>query len=172
MKKILFLLLLAFLFYKPAIAQSIGSVGDTDSPYSTKGWDSPIDSTQYYQLPIYRLLSNPGGWINWSQRKIDSLFNALIVYTDAMQQSIFNDTLFTSENSSGIDAFTTTLSRDTVLVPGLDSMDVIIVTPRYDSTSTALAVKVESGQFIVIRSNTTISGQSYNWIWRKKYQWH
>lgn len=145
--------------------------GDTDSPYSTNGWDEPIEFTDHYYLPIYRLLSNPGGHINWSQRKIDSLLFALVVYTDSQQIFIRNDTLFHANNSSGIDTFTTTLSRDTVTVAGLDSMDVVIVTARYDSTGTVLAVKVETGRFIVIRSSTAISGQSYNWIWRKRYQW-
>lgn len=72
---------------------TFAQVGDTDSPFATNGWDAPEDSTTYYNLPIYRLLSNPGGWINISQRMVDSLFNALIVYTDTTELYIQNDTL-------------------------------------------------------------------------------
>lgn len=82
---------------------TFAQVGDTDSPFATNGWDAPEDSTTYYNLPIYRLLSNPGGWINISQRMVDSLFNALIVYTDTSELYIQNDTLRLHPSISGAD---------------------------------------------------------------------
>lgn len=67
--------------------------GETDSPFSTEGWDKPADSSAYYDLFYYQLMSNPGGWINRNTRKIDSLFNELIVFTDSTQLVIEDDTL-------------------------------------------------------------------------------
>jgi hypothetical protein len=88
MRKILILLLI--LLSSSLFAQT---VGETDSPYDIDGWDSPEDSTAYYNLAIFRLLSNPGGWINRNTRAIDSLLNELIIYTDTNSLYIENDTL-------------------------------------------------------------------------------
>lgn len=103
------------------------TVGETDSPYDIDGWDSPIDSTTYYKLKIFELLTNPGGWINRNTRAIDSLFNELIVYTDTSQLVIRNDTLYFADDwvqailDSALDVtFSTsglvTLSGDTIYV--------------------------------------------------------
>jgi len=146
------------------------TIGDTDSPYSTNGWDLPIDSTQYYKLPIYRLLSNPGGWINWSQRGVDSLLNALIVYTDSLQLYIKDDTLRFADEFAGSDTFTVALSRDTVLLSGADSLDVFLITAREDSSVAIFTVQAKTDTIIVIRSNISISGQKYNWVWIRRYQ--
>jgi len=82
---LILLLLSSFLFSQ--------TVGETDTPYDIDGWDSPEDSTAYYNLAIFRLLSNPGGWINRNTRAIDSLLNELIIYTDTNYLYIENDTL-------------------------------------------------------------------------------
>ena len=89
MKKLLLLFSVLFILF----SYNVFAQGETDSPYDIDGWDLPEDSTDNYQLWIYRLLSNPGGWINWNTRKIDSLLNALVVYTDTTQLIIENDTL-------------------------------------------------------------------------------
>ena len=71
---------------------SAQTIGSTTTPYDTLGWDEPAELTEHYGLYIYQLLSNPGGRININTAKIDSLLNALIVYTrDPLY--IENDTL-------------------------------------------------------------------------------
>lgn len=88
MKQILFIFIMLFLSVSLLYGQ-----GKTDSPFDISGWDKPVDSSDYYSLYYYQLLSNPGGWINRNTRKIDSLFNELVVYTDSTQLVIEDDTL-------------------------------------------------------------------------------
>ena len=90
---LLFVLALFLAFTVMFTDKAFGQIGSTDTPFSTDGWEDPVDSTQYYKLFIYRLLSNPGGWINWQTQKIDSLLEALTVYTDTLELYIENDTL-------------------------------------------------------------------------------
>ncbi len=87
MKKIL--LILTFVS-SIAFSQNIGS---TETPYDTQGWDQPVDSTTYYKFFIAELLSNPGGYKNLNWKMVDSLLNALVVFTDTTQLVIQDDTL-------------------------------------------------------------------------------
>jgi hypothetical protein len=166
MKKLLFVfVLLSASLY----AQS--KVGTTFTPYDTTGWNPPQDSTLHYKLPIYRLLSNPGGWINISQVKIDSLLNALIVYTDTKQLVIQNDTLVISDSASGQHAFTTTATSDSIAVVGLDSLDIVVVSPcgTVYNVNDLLYVHEHTGYFKVWRNAGGTSGLIYNWIWIRKH---
>jgi hypothetical protein len=77
------------------------------NPYQTSGWDVPWGFTGadtsiipswsshygYYGLGIMEINSNPGGWLNYNYWKIDSLLQALVVYTDTSQIIVENDTL-------------------------------------------------------------------------------
>ena len=149
------------------------TVGDLSSPYSISGWDSPVEYTTHYQLPIYQLLSNPGGWINKSQAKVDSLLNALVVYTDSLQMSIRNDTLIFSNYMSGHGVIEANKNWDTVSVSGLDSNDVIVVTEREEGIAThtkAMGVVVKDNEFYVSIPSTESYDIKYNWIWIRKYQ--
>lgn len=163
MKNLIFLIFLIFL-----VSNVVKGQGDVSSPYSTSGWDSPIDYTVHYHLPVYQLLSNPGGWININQRKIDSLLNALVVYTDTNQLTIVNDTLVFSSHSKGIGTFSGTAVVDTIPIPGLTVNDVVVVSVR-DAIPTAndnLGVFVEAGRAIIKRNASGTSDLKYNWIWK------
>lgn len=98
---------------------SLYAQGSTTTPYDTLGWDAPADTTSYYGLYIYRLLSNPGGYINLNTKKIDSLLNKLVVYVNPSALQISNDTLSLSDSlySSLVDtANTNGLINDTASV--------------------------------------------------------
>ena len=165
MKKILLMLLIAVSF---AYGQKKGS---TATPYSVDGWDSPADSTEYYNLAIFQLLSNPGGWVNRNTKAIDSLFNALIVYTDTSQMIVEDEQLRFSNYMSGHGQFDGDVQYDTVSVIGVDSLDVITVTAR-EAILTAndlLSIKVEDNKIIIQRPASGTSGLKYNWVWIRKY---
>jgi len=149
------------------------SIGSTVTPYDTAGWDMPQEYTNFYGFPIYRLLSNPGGWINRSQTEMDSLFNALIVYTDSLQLYIVNDTLRIADELSGHSSFTGTEVVDTIRIIGIDSLDVVVASPRETgyNVNDILFIKVIVDTVLVKRNATGgTSGLKYNWIWIKKYQ--
>lgn len=167
MKKYLLLLVFVPLILYP---QQRIKVGDLSSPYATTGWDTLYGRTQYFNLPIYQLLSNPGGWININQRMVDSLLYKLIVYTDTTQMIIQDDTLVFSNDLSGIDEFTGTATTDTLLISGIDAGDVFIVTIR-DAVATAndiLSVFIEPNKVIIKRPSGGTSGLKYNWLWIKR----
>ena len=146
--------------------------GSTLTPYSTDGWDNPIEYSTYYHLPIYRLLSNPGGWININTRKIDSLFHATIVFTDSTQLQIRNDTLIHSTFMSGQNSFVGTAQTDTVFISEIDSFDVFTVTPRENipNANDVISVKVLNGKAVLQRLANGTADLKYNWIWIRKYQ--
>lgn len=161
--------IVAFIFIITAVGYS---QGDVTSPYSTTGWDAPYGYTTHYGLPIYTLLSNPGGWINKSQKAVDSLLYALVVYTDQKQLYIRSDTLVISDSLSFQGAFTGTAQYDTTVVPGADSLDVVCATAR-EAVLTAndlLSVYVKQDTVIVARPASGTSGLKYNAIWIRKYQ--
>lgn len=101
--------------------------GQSYNPYTTDGWDAPYaftgdadsgatptwsGSLGYYGLGIMTINSNPGGWLNYNYWKIDSLLQALVVYTDTTQIIVRNDTLMLSESAAarldtGFAGFTT-----------------------------------------------------------------
>jgi hypothetical protein len=167
MKKVLIIILLLFC----VSVQAQRKVGSLASIFSTSGWDVPNSYTPYYTLPYYTLLSNPGGWINISQRMIDSLFNKLIVKIDSLQFKIQNDSLRYSTYSSGQNAFDTTAETDTISITGLDSSDIFIVTIReaVPGANDLLGVKLISSKAIIQRPASGTSGLKYNWIWRRVY---
>lgn len=72
------------------------------TPYGKRGWDLPEFQTDYYKFDIFKLLSNPGGRSNINMRRIDSLFNALIVFTKPGQLRIEQDIL-TGKQTLAID---------------------------------------------------------------------
>lgn len=163
MKKLLFILIL--------LTELIYGQGTTVTPYDTTGWSAPWGYTQYYRFYIFTLLTNPGGRGNLNTRKIDSLFNKLIVFTDTTQLSINNDTLKISDYATGHGVFDTTAQTDTVTVTGIDSSDVVVVTVREQApgANDLLGVKVIAGKFIVMRPSSGTSGLKYNWYWIRKY---
>ena len=164
MKKILFILLIAVSF-------TYGQNRSTATPYSISGWDDPADSTQFYKLAIFQLLSNPGGWINRNTRAIDSLLNALIVFIDTSQMALEDDTLKFSNYMSGQGQFNDDAQYDTVNVIGIDSLDVVVVSAR-ETVLTAndlLSVKLIDDKIIIQRPASGTSGLKYNWIWIRKY---
>jgi hypothetical protein len=169
MKSLIFILLICLSTLSFAQVRKTGSLA---SPYSISGWDAPIDSTTYYKLKIFQLLTNPGGWINRNTREIDSLFNALVVFVDSLQMTIKDDTLKFSPYMSGQNAFSTTAETDTVNINGIDSLDIVTVSPR-EATPTAndiLGVTVLTNKIVVSRPAAGTSGLKYNWIWIRKYQ--
>jgi len=95
-----------FLFLLLFVATSYGQY----NPYNISGWDAPYTFTGqplakppwslsygYYNLGIFTIGSNPGGWLNRNFWAIDSLMQSLVVYTDTTQFKIVNDTLQFSE---------------------------------------------------------------------------
>lgn len=68
--------------------------------------------------------------------------------------------------SVGVDAFTTTATTDTVVVPGLTTDDVIFVQPfgtSLDAQDTQFQVSVLAGRFAVTRPASGASGLVYAW---------
>lgn len=167
-KLIPLVLVLVVLFMARLYGQNIGS---TETPYDTEGWDLPEEYTEHYQLPVYRLLSNPGGWINLSQRWVDSLFHALIVYTKDNHFLIVNDTLQFSSSMSGIDEFDGTATACTVTVPDLEPTDPVVVSPIASdySVNDNLRIEIREGDFIVRRNTDGTSNLKFSWIWIRKY---
>ena len=165
-------LYLGFIFAMCILFNTMQAQGDVSTPYSIEGWDNPIEFTTHYQLPVYRLLSNPGGWINRSQTKVDSLFNALIVLTDSTQLQIRNDVLIHSTYMSGQAQFEPNAVWDTVQVAGLDSMDIVIVTTREGANNEAKAfiVTAVTDSFYVGVPSGSVAGVKYNWMYIRKYQ--
>jgi hypothetical protein len=147
-------------------------VGSVATPYSTTGWDLPADSTTYYNLFVSTLMTNPGGYLNLNWVKIDSLLNELIVLTDLKQLWIVNDSLRFSDSLSWHGQFSTTSQYDTTVVPGADSLDVVVVSVRENipSANDLLSVKVITDTVIVQRPASGTSGLKYNCIWIRKYQ--
>jgi len=155
MRKFLLLFSILIIFSTGVFAQ----VGDTDSPFSTSGWEEPVDSTNYYKLFIYRLLSNPGGWINWQTQKIDSLLNALVVYTDTTEMYIENDTLRLSPYAMG------ELQHDTASVIVVGTGDHFYTVVLFDVsvaqnvtyTDSTIIIEKAGNYFIAVSSSFTHS---------------
>jgi len=164
MKKILFIIVLFTGLMFPQ--------GLTRSLFDTTGWSLPGGYSQYYNLYYYTLLSNPGGRINLNTKKLDSLLHALIVFTDTKQLYIRNDTLVISDTASGIHAFTSTDSVDSVAIAGFDSLDVLVASPMKAAynVNDILFIEKRTGYFKVWRNSGGSSGLKYNWIWIRKYQ--
>jgi hypothetical protein len=163
------ILVLLLLFNDDAHPQQIGS---TDTPYSTDGWAEPAFETDYYGLYIYTLLTNPGGWINLNTKKIDSLLNALVVFTDEEQLLIKNDTLTFSNSLSGYAAFDGTDASVTVSKTGVRaSTDVIILTPVGDTfnANDLLKVSLTDNEFTVTRNGGGTSDLGFFYIWIRRY---
>ncbi len=164
MKRIIFVLLLISTF---TFGQKIG---DVSSPYSIAGWDTVYGYTPYYLLPIYRLLSNPGGWININQRMIDSLFNKLIVLVDSLEFEIINDSLRNARLSWGKSAFSTTDQSVEVTRQGMKATDLVIVQPEGTTITSNDVLSVVPGvnKFTVYRPASGTSGLTFSWRWIRK----
>ena len=162
--------LIIILFF--AASTFLQAQGSTTTPYDTLGWDPPTAFTTWYSLRIFELLSNPGGGYNRNMRDIDSLLYELVVYTDSKNLWIENDTLKFSDSTSGMSAFTLQEQYDTVLVPGLDSLDVVVVSPRESvpGANDILGAKCLPDTLICQRPASGTSGLKWNWIWIRKYQ--
>ncbi len=145
-------------------------IGDVSTPYATVGWDSLYGYTIYYRLPVYRLLSNPGGWININQRMVDSLFNELIVLTDSLEYIIRNDTLISTPRAMGRASFVTTGTSIDVTVDSMKSTDYVQVTAlgATITSNDVLSVVVGTNKFTVYRPAAGTSGLSFMWEWRRK----
>ena len=76
MKKILFLFVITILLASTNYAQK----GSTATDTSTTGWSMPSTYTPHFSFPVYKLLSNPGGWIN----KTNYLIDAALYSTDSL----------------------------------------------------------------------------------------
>lgn len=161
-----------FLIIFFAATASLFAQGSTDTPYDTLGWDPPAEYTTWYTLRIFELLSNPGGGYNRNMRDIDSLLYELVVYTDSKQLWIENDTLKISDSTAGMSAFTGQEQYDTVLVPGLDSLDVVVLTARESvpGANDDLSAKCLPDTLIAQRAASGTSGLKWNWVWVRKYQ--
>jgi hypothetical protein len=147
------------------------TVGDLSTPYSTSGWDAPAEYTSHYQLPVYTLLSNPGGWINKSQVKVDSLLNALIVLTDSLQFQIRNDVLIHSKYGSGIDSIEIGQEFKVHPLTGIDDKDILLVTQR-DAVGAfikPLSVAIDDNQFTVTMEGTSTEKVYFSWQWIRRY---
>lgn len=162
------ILIIVIIFINSLLAQRIG---DITSPYSTSGWDTPYGYTTYFGLPLYRLLSNPGGWINISQRMSDSLFNALIVLTDTDELEIVNDTLYVSTDSWGRSAYSGTNTSKVVSVAGMKTSDAVIIQIEGSTITTddISAVTVGTDEFTVTRIGAGTSDLPFIWKWIKRH---
>jgi len=166
------IILAVILFLSFAFVMQAQNIGSTETPYDTTGWDEPAEYTEHYNLPIYQLLSNPGGWINRSQSKVDSLLNALIVLTDYYQQVIRNDTLVFSDSLSGKGQFSGQDTSVTItMFDTFDSLDVVIAFPEsHGADANLLSVYPTDGSFDVRRAPGGTADLKFNWIWIRKYQ--
>jgi hypothetical protein len=164
MKKIL-----AIILFLSCMAYA--QIGSTETPYDTEGWSEPAEYTPFYELAVYQLLSNPGGWINLNLVKIDSLLNALIVFTNYHQMYIRNDTLMFSDSLSGKGAFSGTDTSVTINMPDVfDSTDIVVVTSEgHGVDASILSVYPRDGEFDVRRAEGGFSGEKFNWIWIRKW---
>lgn len=169
-KKLIVLIFISFMY--------LHGQGSTSTPYDTTGWSIPQAYTTHYSLPVYRLLSNPGGWINLSQVKTDSLLYALVVFTDTCQMAIISDTLRLSPYISGQHYFAGTAQYDTIKLSTdtvhiyMDSLDVVVASVRetIPTVNDILSVKVLNNKFVVQRPASGTTNLKYNWIWIRKYQ--
>jgi hypothetical protein len=141
--------------------------------FSVFAQDAPSGYTSYYSFRKWAENANPGSdSLNANWDEIDQVLYDLIVYTDTSQMFIRNDSLLFADEASGQDAFVTTAEFDTVLVPGVDSLDVIVVSAReaVPAPEDILGVYLKADTLIVGRTAAGTSGLKYNWIWIRKYQ--
>lgn len=135
--------------------------------------DAPSGYTVHYSFRKWAENANPSSdSLNQNWVDIDQVLYDLIVYTDINQLAIVNDTLRYANDMSGQGAFVGTATSAVVSVTGIDSFDVVIVTPR-EATPGAndlLGVTVTNNQFTVNRPATGTSDLKFNWVWIRKYQ--
>lgn len=134
-------------------------------------FDPPSDYTTHYRLRMWNQGDNPSDdSLNQNVIDLDSLINELIVYLDPLQMTIGDDTLKFVNSFSGLAAFTTTDSLDTLVITGIDSLDVFLVNARESAPEGQIWGEVSDDTVFVNRSDTTVSGLKYNYIWVRKYQ--
>ena len=134
-------------------------------------FDDPSGYTTYYSLRMWDQGDNPSAdSLNQNWIDTDSLFNDLVVYTDPLQMSIGDDTLKFVSAFGGLAAFTATDSLDTLVITGIDSLDVFLISARESGPLGQLWAEVNDDTVFVSRSDSTVSGLKYNYIWVRRYQ--
>lgn len=134
-------------------------------------FDDPSDYTTWYGLRMWDQGDNPSSdSLNANWVDTDSLVHELIVYLDPVQMTVGDDTLKFVDSFSGLAAFTTTDSLDTLVITGIDSLDVFIILPRESDSKGRLWGEITDDTVFVNRSDTTVSGLKYNYAWVRKYQ--
>jgi hypothetical protein len=63
---------LLFLFFLVLFTNVYAQKGSTLTDTTTTGWALPSAFTPHFKIPIYKLLSNPGGWINKTNYIVDN----------------------------------------------------------------------------------------------------
>jgi len=102
----------------------------------------------------------------------DTLSAKYIYYVDTLQLMLTSDKkLILSPYMNGHHTFSGTNTSDTVLVMGLDTNDVAIVSPVSSSynVNNSLTIEKKNGKIIVHRNTGGISGLTWNWIWIRRY---
>lgn len=134
-------------------------------------FDDPSDYTTNYSLRMWDQGDNPSSdSLNANWVDVDSLVHELIVYTDPVQMTIGDDTLKFVDSFSGLAAFTTTDSLDTLVITGIDSLDVFLINARESAPEGQIWGEITDDTVFVNRSDMTVSGLKYNYAWVRKYQ--
>jgi len=156
MKKIIFILPFLFLLFSIELFAQ----------------DAPSGYTTHYGLREWAENANPAAdSLNQNWKDIDRVLYDLILTLDTKQFVIRNDTLAVSDSASGKAAFSGTDTSVTVTVPGLDSLDVVVVTAEGWANNNNLSVYPTDGSFDVRRvSSGAVNGLKFNWVWIRKYQ--
>lgn len=148
--------------------------------------DPPIDSTKRYNLRLYEQSAHGSAiLLNEDKGTIDSVLHSLIVYTDTLQFEMVYDSVIVydsvypaetplvfkfSRYMSAIDSFSTTSQTDTISITGIDSADVMVVSPIYPhGANDILSVELKADKAVIHRLASGTSGLKYNWIWIRKF---
>lgn len=164
------IILLLFLFAGGFIRGQV--VGDTSSVYGVDGWDPPSSTLipHYQSIRLFDLLSNPGGWINYNWRAIDSILYETVIYLDTAMYHIQTDTLRPSPASFGTGQFSGTTDADTLYIPDIREGDVVFIQPATAGAVTGLdwcTADVQDSIVVVRREGGVSSTDNlyYYWHW-------
>ena len=107
-----------------------------------------------------------------TKAQLDSALATFYTYTDTKQLIVKHDTLIISDTASGLASFDTTATSDSIAITGIDSLDVVVVTPHGQTynINDVLFVDEHTGYFKVYRNSSGTSGLKYSYIWIHKYQ--
>lgn len=106
-----------------------------------------------------------------TKAQLDSALATFYTYTDTKQLIVKHDTLIISDTASGLASFDTTATSDSIAITGIDSLDVVVVTPHGQTynINDVLFVDEHTGYFKVYRNSSGTSGLKYSYIWIRKY---